>query len=93
MRTYTATTQQSLFDIAVEVYGDVQAVFWLLADNPALTGLTDRLGAGQVLVLRPQRMNPRQVDYLRDFAPIRTISEEDRPTGIDYWELTEYIVQ
>ena len=92
--TYTVqSAQQSLFDIAVEVYGDVQGAFWLLQDNTeTLPGLTDRLQAGQVLQLRSDTLNARQTDYLSNFSPFQTIDEVDRPQGVGFWQLNEYTV-
>ncbi|WP_080058287.1 LysM peptidoglycan-binding domain-containing protein [Spirosoma aerolatum] len=90
MITYSIKSEQSLFDIAVEVYGDVTAVFWLLDDNPQLNGLTDRIKRGEVLRVRDASMNPRLVNYLADFGSIRTISEKDKPIGIDFWRAEEY---
>ena len=92
MRTYQVLPQQSLFDIAIEVYGDVEGVFWLLADNPQLTGLTDRLRVGQPLQIRPEQVNPRQAKELDIYGPFQTIEEQDRPIGIGYWYTEEYKV-
>lgn len=92
MNFYTVLPQQSLFDIAIEVYGDVDAVFWLLDDNPTLIGLTDRLQVGQQISVRDVPMNPRQAVELALFAPFQTINEEDRPAGIGFWRTEEYQV-
>ena len=86
---YTVSEGQSLFDIAIEVYGHVEGVFWLLDDNPGIS-LTHRLKVGQVLSLRSDVINQRQKDYLIDFAPFQTIEEQDRPVGVGYWYLEEY---
>ena len=86
------STQQSLFDIAVTVYGDQGGVFWLLEDNPGL-GLTDRLRTGQQLVVRADSIIPRMVAYLNDFIPPQTITEEDRPQGVGYWRMDEYVIK
>ena len=90
MTTYAVLPQQSLFDIAIEVYGDVEGVFWLLDDNPALGGITHRLRPGQPLNIRDQQLNPRQAVALAEFGPFQTIDEVDRPVGIGYWHLDEY---
>lgn len=93
MTTYSVlSTQQSLFDIAVIVYGDVAGVHWLVEDNPGL-GLTDRLQSGQTLSVRLDTLNPRMVTYLNDFETPQTIAEEDRPKGVGYWRVDEYIIQ
>lgn len=91
MITYTILPNQSLFDIAVEVYGDVDATFWLLEDNPGLA-LTDRLIPGQSLAIRDDQMNPRQAAVLTEFTPFQTIDDEDRPVGVGYWRIEEYTI-
>ncbi|WP_080058985.1 hypothetical protein [Spirosoma aerolatum] len=93
MTTFIVKTQQSLFDIATYLYGDVEGVFWILEDNPQLIGLTDRIKAGDVLNVRDQVINPRQVAYLQQFPEFQTIEESDKPEGINYWLLEEYVVQ
>ncbi|GAB3734904.1 hypothetical protein [Spirosoma lituiforme] len=87
---YKVLIQQSLFDIAIEVYGDVEGIFWLLADNPQLIGLTDRLQPDQTLHLREDKINPRQADELDIYGPFQTIDETDKPMGIGYWRTEEY---
>ena len=86
---YTVSEGQSLFDIAIEVYGQVEGIHWLLEDNPGIS-LTHRLKVGQVLALRSEVINQREVDFLKDFAPFQTIEEQDRPVGVGYWYLEEY---
>lgn len=90
MKKHIVLVGQSLFDIAVMAYGDVSGVTWLLADNPALKGPTDRLYDGQVLLLRDETINLRARVYLADFAPIATIAPQDVPEGIGFWRLDEY---
>lgn len=50
---------QSLADVAVQVYGELAAVFGLADDNGLL--ITDRLAAGQVLIIDPARVQNAQV--------------------------------
>lgn len=92
MNSYTVRPKQSLFDIAVEVYGDVQGVVWLLQDNPTVPGPTGPIEVGQQLVVRGVKMNGRQANYLADFAPFQTIDAEDFPQGIGYWRVVDYVV-
>ncbi|RIV21401.1 LysM domain-containing protein [Fibrisoma montanum] len=94
MKTYSVRDGQSLWDIAVEVYGDVEAVYWLLDDNRSqIQGITDRLYPGMLLTIRDVPKNTRVATYLKDFAPFQTIDEGDRPEGVGYWYLSEYVVQ
>ncbi len=93
--TYTVVSEsQSLLDIAIEVYGDWAGAFWLVDDNVGINSVTERLRAGQVLQLRDSSVNPRQATYLQDFGPFETINPDtDRPSGIGYWRLDEYVIQ
>ncbi len=34
--TYQANSQQSIFDVALQHYGDIEGVAWLLKDNPTI---------------------------------------------------------
>lgn len=90
---YVVLPQQSLFDVAVEVYGNVEAVNWLVEDNPQLPGPTGPVVAGQVLALRNGAMNARLAAILADYAPFQTVTSQDMPSGIGYWNLTDYILQ
>lgn len=92
MSEYIIKPQQSLFDIAIEVYGDVQGVVWLVGDN-ALLGATDPLTAGNKLSIRTTPVNGRVVNYLADFAPFQTINEAtDVPQGIGFWKAEGYLI-
>ncbi len=90
---YVVSTGQSLFDVAVTVYGDVSGVAWLLADNAILNGPTDRIYDGQRLVIRQEAINLRARVFLEDYPTIATIGPEDMPDGVGYWRLNEYITQ
>ena len=94
MKQHTVIEGESLANIACVCYGDVRGVFWLLADNPALRSVADRLTPGQLLTIRAGAINPRVASYLQDFAPIATIENaDDMPGGVGWWALEEYIVQ
>lgn len=92
MNSYAVKPNQSLFDVAIEVYGDVQGVVWLIQDNRSLFGATDPLSVGQKLQLRDATVNGRVVGYLADFAPFQTIDAVDVPQGIGYWKTEGYVV-
>ena len=92
MNEYIVKPQQGLFDIAIEVYGDVRGVVWLVQDN-GLMGATDPLGVGQKLKIRGGVINGRVVNYLSDFAPFQTINEAtDVPQGIGFWKTEGYLI-
>lgn len=92
MKTYRIGPHQSLADIAVEVYGDVAGVCWLLIDNPIVASVADRLPTGTTLLIRDEVLNVRMVEYLANFGPFSTIDEEDKPQGVGFWWLDEYEV-
>lgn len=93
MASYQVKPKQSLFDIAIEVYGDVQGVVWLVQDNPHVPGLTGPIAPGEMLNIRQEMINARQAQALADFAPFQTIGEDDLPSGIGFWSLDDYQVQ
>ena len=90
---YDVKPNQSLFDVAIEMYGDVGAVLWLLADNPQLAGATGPVFAGEKLAIRTEKQNGRAAAYLADFAPFRTIEARDVPQGIGFWRVSDAVVQ
>jgi hypothetical protein len=89
MNNYTIKPNQSLFDVAIEVYGDVQGVSWLLQDNPTIPGPTGPIEAGQIIQIREVTLNARQKSFLADFGPFQTIEEKHFPTGIGFWKLDQ----
>ena len=91
MISYTVLPKQSLFDVAIEVYGDVQGVTWLVEDNN-LGGATHPLDVGQKLLIRDATLNARMVNHLSDFAPFQTIDEADVAQGIGFWKTEEYLI-
>lgn len=48
MRQITTVKGQTIFDLAVQEYGNMELAFQILSDNPELTGLND-LPVGMVL--------------------------------------------
>lgn len=93
MNEYIIKPNQSLFDIAIEVYGDVQGVVWLIQDNQHIPGATGPIVPGEKLKLRDTVLNGRVTGYLADFAPFQTIDTVDVPQGIGFWRLEDYMIQ
>ncbi len=89
MTKYTVQSRQSLFDIAVERYGNVSGINWLLQDNPDLKGPTDRIYPGQQLLIRDQVVNNRVKFYLQGYPTVATITKDDLPEGVGFWRLDE----
>ena len=71
MNSYTAISGQTLFDVALEAYGDVEGVWWLLNDNPDLK-LGQTLQAGTKLNIRAATLNRQTIKNLRDYFPLAT---------------------
>lgn len=92
MAKYEVKNRQSLFDVAVEVYGDASGVVWLCEDNPQLPGPTGPVSAGEVLEIRDDKINTRVVGYLAVHAPFSTITERELPQGIGFWRVEDYVV-
>ena len=73
---YTATKGQTIFDIAVQEYGNIDGIAWLCEDNdirvlPYNFGTTEfsDLG-GKSLLIREVTINQKVVDELRIYNPI-----------------------
>lgn len=92
MKEYTVLPGQSLFDIAVMVYGDVLGVLWLVDDNQ-LNGPTARILPGDVLKIRPSVISVRTRDYLASYPPIATVSSAELTDGVSFWRTEEYKIQ
>lgn len=74
---------QTLMDIALQEYGDIDGVFWLVQDNTDLIGITDTLQEGQSLIIREEKIKPKMVEVLKS-ANIATAGKA-RGEGIGYW--------
>ena len=48
---YTVSQGQTLLDIALEVYGDLEGVFTLIEQNPGLSQVEQSLSPGQQLLI------------------------------------------
>ena len=74
-----------MFDVALQEYGDMEGVFLLVADNPALMGITDTLRAGDDLKVRPAMPDVQMQRFLTayDLATAQGAQGE----GIGYWAI------
>jgi hypothetical protein len=80
---------QSLFDIAIQAAGSIEAVFDIALANGI--SITDELQPGTVLVI-PAVLNRRIADYYRvnDIHPATEISANDATLlhdGVEFWFL------
>jgi hypothetical protein len=92
MRSIEVKIDQSLADIAIQEYGDISGLVYLVQDNPNLLGITDNIYEGDTLLIREIPINKPMVDYLRPFE-IATVKGA-RGTGVNYWAVeVDFIVQ
>ena len=75
---------QSLMDIAVKHYGNIEGVFDLAQRND-LKGITDNIYEGDVLKTGPP-LDVRVVDLLKPHQ-VATVTSEDRARGIGFWRI------
>ena len=85
MKNYNVKSNQTLFDVALECYGNAQGVYWLVADNK-LNGITDTINAGQVLLVRDVANNPRVANELQ-VRQVATATTDSLGTGIGWWQI------
>jgi hypothetical protein len=52
MTKYIIKEGQTLLDIAVQKYGSVEGIQYLLEDNASITEVTDELKSGDTLIIR-----------------------------------------
>lgn len=91
MRIIEVKHNQTLMDIALQEYGDVQGVFWLVDDNKELYGIVDTIEGGQELLIREEPMNV----VMRDFLSSHVVATRDQSTGegIGFWRMeNEFII-
>lgn len=66
---------QNIWDIALQHYGDVNGIAWLLADNPALVAANGQVESGRVTYrLRPQEINRLVWTRMIDYFPVSGVS-------------------
>ena len=92
MRSIKVKIDQSLADVAIQEYGDIGGLIYLVQDNANLLGITDNIYPGDELFIRNEIINRPMVDYLRPFD-IATV-KSCRGEGIGYWAIErDFIVQ
>ncbi|MBI9064880.1 MAG: hypothetical protein JEZ14_23035, partial [Marinilabiliaceae bacterium] len=87
----TVEPSQNMFDLAVQVYGDLSGVFILAKDNGH--EMTGELSAGEVLRSRKEVANKLIAGFYkgRNIKPATGLSPEEsnelKPEGIDFWAI------
>ncbi len=85
MQTIEVKKDQSLADIALQQYGHVEGVFFLVEDNTELIGITDNTYEGDQLIIREENLNSPMQTFLSDYN-IAT-AKGARGEGIGYWNV------
>ncbi len=80
-----AKIKQTIADIALQEYGDIEGVYWLVEDNDQLIGITDTLHEGDELIIRDAVINQQMVDYLRQYP--QATGAKAQGEGIGYWKI------
>jgi hypothetical protein len=89
----TVKYDQTVMDIAIQEYGKVEAVRWIVDDNADIYSAVDIIRAGEKLLLRDDVMHEPVRNELRQHE-IVTGSIDSRPEGIGYWRLeNDFIIQ
>lgn len=86
MRSIEVKYGQSLFDIALQYYGSIEAVFWIVEDNN-LNGIVDNVFEGDLLQIRDTVMNKQIVTELSKVTVATIYNESDRASGIGYMQV------
>lgn len=87
----TVKAGQNMFDLAIQVYGDLSGILNLANDNDK--SLTDDLEAGETLQCREETISDTVVDFFsnREQKPATALTdtetEELTPEGIGYWQI------
>lgn len=82
---------QSLFDLALQIYGRLGGVFDLIVQNQ-LNGPTDNVYAGEMLRIDTHQRNGRLHAFLAPYD-IATLEAQDRSTGIGWWRIqSDFII-
>lgn len=84
MRTIIVKLNQSLFDIALQEYGDVQGVFFLVDDN-GLNSIDANVYEGDELQVRDEVIDKETKEYLEDHE-LATV-DNVRGKGIGYMRI------
>ncbi len=82
MRITEVKYQQSLADVAIQHYGDVMGVYWLVEDNN-LRSVVDVIEHGKKLIIREQYLNKRVAEELK-LKDVATMDTPCEPVGIGF---------
>lgn len=83
--TYQAQNGQSLLDLAIQFYGDIQGIYWILQDNPQLQSMIDNIRAGDKIKIRASQIDKQVVAKCTQYG-VFTLAQ-DRAEGIGFWKI------
>lgn len=83
--TYQAQNGQSLLDLAIQFYGDIQGIYWILQDNPQLQSMIDNIRAGDKIKIRASQIDKQVVAKCAQYG-VFTLAQ-DRAEGIGFWKI------
>lgn len=84
MKTLIVDINQSIWDLAIQAYGDPSAVKQLIIDNPTLN-FNDSVTAGTTIKIGGEPINKNIVDYLTKKGLKPTTAWNDPDEGHDYF--------
>jgi hypothetical protein len=93
IKTIEVEHNQSLFDIAIQEYGSVEAVEWLVEDNDWIYSVVDIIEAGDMLKIRNEVVHTPIRDELIHYELVSG-GVETHPEGVGFWRIEkDFIVQ
>ncbi|MBY0244932.1 MAG: hypothetical protein K2Q03_05705 [Sphingobacteriaceae bacterium] len=87
MRRIEVQYKQTLLDIALQEYGSIDGVYWLVEDN-GLDSIIDNVAVGQLLIIRNDVVNMGMRNFLQTYK-VSTADEQTQATGIGFWVLEQ----
>ena len=85
MRVIKVKKDQSLADIALQEYGHIEGVFFLVRDNRHLNGITDTIYPEEELIIRNEKINYPMQQFLLAFE--LATAKNAQGEGIGYWSI------
>lgn len=83
MAKYTTSSEQTVWDLSNQLYGDASHAIKLLQDNPILDGLTSKIPSGTVIEYTPPLGNSVS-DFFRDNKTLVTTGSGNPEQGRGY---------
>jgi hypothetical protein len=93
MKTIMISEGQNLFDLALQQYGSIEGIFWIIEDNITVVNSIDAsLVAGMVLNIRDAVIDSEVINYYeRNKTQVNT-GDPAGDEGIEFWGIEEDFV-